>query len=76
MEISITSLNQNNFRDVLNLYQDKSSTDMTLKEFKFLTSTRWNEINQPLTNDMTKIKLYGRYRLGLNSIIVPDSSPS
>ena len=29
----------NNFRDVLNLYQDKSSMDMTIKEFKFLTFT-------------------------------------
>ena len=28
-----------NFRDVLTLYQDKSSMDMTLKEFKLLTST-------------------------------------
>ena len=29
----------NNFRDVLNIYQDKSSMDMTLNEFKLLTST-------------------------------------
>ena len=33
----------NNFRDVLNLYQDKSSMDMTLNDFKILTSTFWNE---------------------------------
>ena len=33
----------NNFRDVLNLYQDKSSMDMTLNEFKLLTTTFWNE---------------------------------
>ena len=33
----------NNFRDVLNLYQDKSSMDMTQNEFKLLTSTGWNE---------------------------------
>ena len=33
----------NNFRDVLNLYQDKSSMDMTLNEFKLLTSTCWNK---------------------------------
>ena len=33
----------NNFRDVLNLYQDKSSMDMTVNEFKLLTSTFWNE---------------------------------
>ena len=65
----------NNFRDVLNLYQDKSSMDMTLNDFKLLTSTCWNEKYQPLTIDMTKDKYQGRYRLGLNSIFVPDSNP-
>ena len=65
----------NNFRDVLNLYQDKSSMDMTLNEFKLLTSTCWNEKYQPLTIDMTKDKYQGRYRLGLNSIFAPNSSP-
>ena len=64
-----------NFRDVLNLYQDKYSMDMTLNDFKILTSTCWNENYQPLTIDMTKDKFCGRYRLGLNSIFVPDSSP-
>ena len=29
----------NSFRDVQNLYQDKTSMDMTLGEFKVLTST-------------------------------------
>ena len=65
----------NNFRDVLNLYQDKSSMDMTLNDFKLLTSTCWNEKYQPLTIDITKDKYQGRYRLGLNSIFVPDSNP-
>ena len=65
----------NNFRDVINLYQDKSSMDMTLNEFKFLTSTCWNEKIQPLTIDMTKDKYTDRHRLGLNSIFIPDSSP-
>ena len=65
----------NNFRDVINLYQDKASMDMTLNEFKILTSTCWNKNYQPLTIDMTKDKYTGRYRLGLNSIFVPDSSP-
>ena len=45
-----------NFRDVLNIYQDKSSMDMTLNEFKLLTSTCWNKKYQPLTIDMTKDK--------------------
>ena len=64
-----------NFRDVQNLYQDKASMDMTVNEFKYLTSTCWKRIYQPLTIDMTKGKYAGRYRLGLNSIFIPDSSP-
>ena len=65
----------NNFRDVLNLYQDKSSLDMNLNEFKLLTSTCWKEKYLLLTSDMTKNKDTGRYRLGLNSIFVPNTSP-
>ena len=63
------------FRDVRNPYQDKASMDMTLNEFKYLTSTCWNEKFQPLTIDMTRDKYTGRYQLGWNSIFVPDSSP-
>ena len=33
----------NNFTDVQNLYQDKTSMDMSLNEFKYLTSTFWDE---------------------------------
>ena len=47
---------------------------MTLDEFKYLTSTCWNQKYEPLTIDLTKDKKTGRYRLGLNSIFVPDSS--
>ena len=65
----------NNFVDVRNIYQDKASMDMTLDEFKYLTSTCWNQNYQPLTIDMTKDKYQGRYRLGLNSTFVPNSSP-
>ena len=65
----------NNFLDVRFIYQDKASMDMTLDEFKYLISTCWNKIYQPLTVDMTKDKFCGRYRLGLNSIFVPKSSP-
>ena len=65
----------NNFLDVRNICQDKASMDMTLDEFKYLTSTCWNKNYQPLTIDMTKDKFTGRYRLGLNSIFVPDTSP-
>ena len=65
----------NNFRDVQNLYQDKASMDMTLNQFKLLTSTCWSKGFQPLTIDMTKDKYTGRYRLGLNSIFVPNSGP-
>ena len=48
---------------------------MTFNELKLLKSTCWNEKHQPLTIDMTKDKYPGRYRLGLNSIFVPNSSP-
>ena len=65
----------NNYLDVRNIYQDKASMDMTLDEFKSLISICWNEKYNPLTIDMTKDKYTGRYRLGLNSIFVPDSSP-
>ena len=44
----------NKFRDVQNLYQDKTSMGMTLNEFKYLTKTCWNEKYQTLTIDMTK----------------------
>ena len=49
--------------------------DMALNEFKYLTSTCWNEKCQPFTIDMTKDKYTGRNRLGLNSIFVPNTSP-
>ena len=49
-------LNSNNFRYVQNLNQDKASMDMTLIEFKFLTSTCGNENYQHLTFDSTKDK--------------------
>ena len=65
----------NNIRDVQNLYQDKASKDITLTEFKLLTSTCWSKSFRPLTIDMTKDNYTGRYRLGLNSIFVPDTTP-
>ena len=64
----------NNFRDVQNLYQDEASMVMTLNEFKNLTKIYWNEKYQPLTIDITKDMYTGRYRLGLNSIFVPEST--
>ena len=63
----------NNFLDVRNIYQDKASMDITLDEFKYITSTCWNEKYQTLTIDMTKDKFCGRTRLGINSIFVPNS---
>ena len=57
-----------------NLDQDKSSMDMTLIEFKYLTNTCWNEKCQPLTIDMSKDNYTGRNRLGINGIIIPDTS--
>ena len=49
----------NTFTDAQSLYQDKASMDMTLDEFKYITSTCWNERYQPLTVDMTKDKYTG-----------------
>ena len=49
--------------------------DMTLNEFKYLTSTCWDKKYQPITIDMTKDRNQGRYRLGLTSIFVLDSFP-
>ena len=43
MEKSITFSNQINSEMYKNLYQDKKSMDMTLNEFKNLTSICWNE---------------------------------
>ena len=65
----------NNFLDVRNIYRNKASMDMILDEFELLTSTCWNEKYQPLTIDITKDKYTARYRLGLNSLFIPDSSP-
>ena len=65
----------NNFLDVCNIYQDEGSMDMTLDEYKYLTSTCCNEKYQPFTIDMAKDCYQGRYRLGLNSIFVPNTSP-
>ena len=48
---------------------------MTPDECKFLTSTCWNEKYQPVTIDMTTDNYTGRYWLGLNSFILPHSSP-
>ena len=44
----------NKFLNVRSIYQDKTSMDMTLEEFKYLTSTCRNGKYQPLTTDMTK----------------------
>ena len=65
----------NSSRDVRNLYQDKTSRDMTLEDIKYLTNTCCDEKYQPLTIDMTKDNYTGCYRIGLNSIFVPKSSP-
>ena len=65
----------NFFRDVQNPNQCKTSMDMNVNGFKFITSACWNKIHQPITIDMTKDNCRSRYRLGLTSIFVPDSSP-
>ena len=62
------------FRDVQSLYQDKTSMDMTLNEIKKLTSTCCSEKYQPLSTDITKDEYTDRYRLGLNSLFLPNTS--
>ena len=64
----------NIYRDMQELYQDKFSMDMTLNKVKLLTCFCWIENFQPLTIDRTKKNNTVCYRLGLNSIFVPDSS--
>ena len=65
----------NNFRDAQNLHQDKTSTDMTLNEFQYLTSTSWGEKYQPFTIDMTNDNYTGRYCLGLKFLFIPKTNP-
>ena len=64
----------NNCRIVRNFYQDKASMNITLKEFKCLTSSCWVEKYQPLTIEMTKHKYTGRYSLELKSLFVPNTN--
>ena len=65
----------NNFLHIRNIYQEKASMDLTLEELRYLTSTCWKEQYQPLPIEMTTDIYTGRYRLGLNSMFVPNSSP-
>ena len=74
MEVSMIYLNQTISETWKTSIRIKSSMDMTLNEFIYLTNTYWNEKDQPLTIDTTKDKYTGRYRLGLNSIFVPINS--
>ena len=69
------SFRTNYFRDVQHLYQDKKSKDGTLNELKLSFSTCRNEIYQLLSIDTTKDDSTGSYRLGFNSVFVPDSCP-
>ena len=48
--------------------------DMTLNDFEYLTNTCCDKNYQHLTNDMTKDKHTGRHRLGINSLVIPNSS--
>ena len=68
-------LKPNNIRDVQNLFQDKASMDMIIDEFKLLCNICWQTKFQPLTIDMSKDKEVGKYKLGLDSILVPKSDP-
>ena len=65
----------NNFLDVRNIYQDKASMGMTIDEFKYSTSTCCKEKYQPLIIDKTIDCYQVRYRLGLISEFVPNTTP-
>ena len=60
---------------VLEYKQCSKNIEMALDEFKFSTNTCWIEKDEPLTTDMTKDKYTGRYRLIINSLFIPNSSP-
>ena len=47
--------------------------DRNLNEFKYSTSICSDKKYQPLKIDLTKNKFTEKYRLGLDSIIVPES---
>ena len=49
--------------------------DMNIAEFKELCSICWKTKYQPLTIDMSKDLYQGKYRLGLTSVFIPESSP-
>ena len=74
MEISTTTSNQMILEMFKTCIKVKTTMDTTTNEFKYLTSTCWNEKHQPLTIDMTKDKYTGRYRLGLDSLFVPNTN--
>ena len=65
----------NIYRVVQIFYQGKASMDMTLNDYKHLTSTCWVKKYQPLTIDLTKETYVERNRLGLNSFFIPHSFP-
>ena len=65
----------NIFRGFQNLYQDKAGMNMTRDEYKHLTSTCWDKKYQPLTIHLTRNENTGKYRLGLNILFFPTSSP-
>ena len=63
-----------NYKDVRNVYHDKTSMDMTLNEYKYLTSSCWIEKHQRLIINMTEEKYAGCYRIGLNFLFVPNTN--
>ena len=48
--------------------------EMTVNEFKNLTSTCWKDKYQSFTIDRTEDRYQGRYRLRLNGTFVHNSS--
>ena len=49
--------------------------DMSFQELNNRSASSWEQKYQLLTNDTTKDKHTGRYRLGLNSLFILDKNP-
>ena len=49
--------------------------DMTLIEFKLLTSICWDDKHHFFTIDVTKDNYTGRYRLGLETLFILHTNP-
>jgi hypothetical protein len=62
-------------RDVESIYHDIGGCDMHIKEFKKLCSLAWSKKYGHLIIDLSKGRNEGKYRIGINKVFVPETSP-